>query len=214
MEIIINLKTYKYGKDVLKLVKEIEKVGKNFIVGVQPADIYMISKKTKLKIYSQHVDYFEPGRATGFITPESVKGAGAVGVFLNHSEHLVDFQILKKTIQRCREVKLKTAVFSSGLKESKKIEKLKPDFLIYEPPELVAGNVSVSSSKPEVIEKISKKIKIPVLVGAGIKTKNDIEIAKKLGAKGVAFSSVITTSKNPKKVLKEFLGWFYIKLIL
>jgi triosephosphate isomerase (TIM) len=203
METIINFKTYNFGKKSLKLAKEIEKQNKNAIVGVQITDIYPISKNTKLQVYAQHSDCFTPGRATGFITPESIKGAGAVGVLLNHSEHPIDFPTLEKTIKRCKEIKLKTAVFASDLKASKKIESLKPDFLIYEPPELVAGNISVSDSKPEIIKQISGKIKLPVLVGAGIKTKKDIDVALSLGAKGIALSSAITTSKNPKKVMKQ-----------
>jgi triosephosphate isomerase (TIM) len=199
---IINFKTYKYGKDSLKLAKIIEKVSKEIIVGIQPSEIYFISENTKLKVYSQHVDFYEPERATGFLTPESLKSMGAVGVFLNHSEHPVNFEILKKTMNRCKKLNLKTAVFASDLSSAKKIEKLKPDFMIYEPPELVGGNISVSTSKPELIKKISRKIKVPFLVGAGIKTKEDIERSLEFGAKGIAVSSVITTAKNPEKKLR------------
>ena len=38
-------------------------------------------------------------------------------------------------------------VFVKDIKQAKEIEKLHPDFLIYEPPELVAGNISVSYIK-------------------------------------------------------------------
>jgi triosephosphate isomerase (TIM) len=205
MEIIINFKTYKFGKDVLDLAKQMEKINKNIIIGVQPTDIYLISKNTELKVYSQHVDSIEPERATGFITPESVISAGAVGVFLNHSEHPIKFEILKKTIQRCKDVGLKTAVFASSLEESKKIEELNPNYLIYEPPELVAGNISVSNSKPEMIKKISKEIKMPFLVGAGIKTSEDVKKSIELGASGFAISSAITKSENPGEVLRELI---------
>jgi triosephosphate isomerase len=44
------------------------------------------------------------------------------------------------------------------------------------------------------------------LVGAGIKDNNDLKIAIRLGASGIALSSAITTSKNPGKVLRELLG--------
>ena len=40
---------------------------------MQASDIYEITKKTKLKVYAQHVDYFLPGRNTGYILPEAVK---------------------------------------------------------------------------------------------------------------------------------------------
>lgn len=206
--IIINFKTYKQGKEVLKLAKIIEKFskkGKEIIVGVQATDIQAVSKKTKLKVYSQHVDYFEPGRYTGFILPEAIKKNGAEGVFLNHSEHKLKISLIKKTILRCKETKLKTAVFASNLREAKKIDKFNPDIIIIEPPELVAGDISVSKAKPELIEKISRNLKNDFLVGAGIKTKQDAVIAYKLGSKGIAVSSAITLSKNPEKKLKELI---------
>jgi len=204
--VIINLKTYQQGKADLKLAKEIERFNKNVIVGVQASDIYEIVKKTKLKVYSQHVDFYKPGRYTGYILPEAVKVDGAKGTFLNHSEHKLKLDIIKKTVKRCREVGLKVAIFASNLSEAKKIKSLKPDYLIYEPPELVAGDISVSKAKPDLIKKISKSLKYPFIVGAGIKTKEDVQIAIKLGAKGIAVSSAITKAKNPEKALQELLG--------
>jgi len=203
--IVINLKTYKQGSDVVRLAKIAQDVDKNIILGVQPSDIFEIAKKTRLKVYSQHVDYFEPGRYTGYVLPEAVKKAGAVGSFLNHSEHKLKFEVLKKTIIRCKKISLKTMVFAGSLKEAKKIEKLKPDYLIYEPPELVAGKISVSEAKPALIKKISKNLKMKFLVGAGIKSSGDLKIASEMGASGIAFSSVFTKTKNPSKILRSLI---------
>jgi len=203
--IIINFKTYKQGKDVIKLAKALEKVRKDIIIGVQASDVYEITKAVKLKVYAEHVDPYKPGRYTGFVIPEAVKKDGAIGSFLNHSEHALDFKTIKKTVKRCKQVGLKTAVFAKDLKQAVKIKKLKPDYLIYEPPELVAGKVSVSTSKPEIIEKIAKKLKMPFLVGAGIKTREDVKTSLKLGASGIAVSSAITKAKNPGKALRKLI---------
>jgi len=203
--VVINLKTYKQGKAAITLAKAIEKVDKNIIVGVQATDIYEITKATKLKVYSQHVDYQEPGRNTGFILPEAIKKDKAVGSFLNHSEHKLSSRIIKKTIKRCKKGGLKTLVFAASLREAKKIKKMKPDYLVIEPPELVGGKISVSKAKPELIKNISKKLKTKFLVGAGIKNNEDLKIAMKLGASGIALSSAITKAKNPGKKLRELL---------
>ena len=112
---------------------------------------------------------------------------------------------LKKTIERCRKVKLKILVFASNLKEAEKIQKLKPDYLVIEPPELVGGKKSVSKEKPELISKIKSKIKMKFLVGAGVHTHEDVIIACKLGAAGIAVSSAITKAKNPEKKLRELI---------
>jgi len=203
--IIINFKTYKQGKTAIKLAKEIRKVSEEIIIGVQASDIYEIVKTTKLRVFSEHVDFYEPGRHTGYIIPEAVKKDGAKGSFLNHSEHKLKLEVLKKTVARCKKVGLKTAVFASSLKEAKKIKSLKPDYLIIEPPELVAGKISVSEARPDLIKKISKELKCPFIVGAGIHSKKDLEIAMKLGASGIALSSAITTARNPSKKLRELL---------
>ncbi|MCK5320971.1 triose-phosphate isomerase [Candidatus Pacearchaeota archaeon] len=202
---MVNFKTYKQGSDAVNLAKKIERVDKNILVGVQASDIYEIVKKTKLKVYSQHVDYLETGRATGFVLPEAVKSDKAVGSFLNHSEHKLKFDVLKKTIKRCNAVGLKSVVFASSLKEALKIEKLKPNYLVIEPPELVGGKLSVSESKPELIEKIKKKLKMKFLVGAGIHSFEDVKIAMRLGASGIAVSSAICNVKNPEKKLRELV---------
>ncbi len=205
--IVINLKTYQQGEKSVKIAKEIERVDKNVILGVQASDIYEIAKKTKLKVYAQHVDPFEPGRNTGYILPEAVKKDKAVGTFLNHSEHKLTLDVIKKTIARCKKIKLKTMVFVKDIKQAKEVEKLNPDFLIYEPPELVAGNISVSTAKPEIIKNLAKKLKktTKFLVGAGIKTKEDITTSMKLGASGIAVSSAITQAKEPGKKLKDLM---------
>lgn len=205
MIVVINFKTYKQGKKAIELAKKIEKIDKKIILGVQAGDICEINKAVKNPIYAQHVDYKKKGRATGFILPESIKSDKAKGTFLNHSEHKLSFRILKKTMKRCKKSGLKTLVFASSVKEAKKIERLKPDYLVYEPPELVGGKKSVSKSKPEVIENMNKRIKMKFLVGAGIKTNEDVKIALKLGASGIAISSAITKAKNPGKVLKELV---------
>jgi len=204
--VIINFKTYKQGKAVLKLAKDISKIDKKVILGVQAEDIYEISKKVKNPIYSQHVDYFKPGRYTGYILPEAIKKDKAKGSFLNHSEHRISFSVLKKTIKRCKKIKLKTIVFAENLKEAQKIERLEPDYLIIEPSELVGGKKSVTKAKPELITNIKKKLKTKFLVGAGIKTNEDVKIAMKLGASGVAISSAITKAKNPGKKLRELIN--------
>jgi len=203
--VIVNFKTYRQGMAAIRLAREVQKFSKDIIIGVQATDIYETTKATKLKVYSEHVDYQEPGRNTGYILPEAVKADKAKGVFLNHSEHRLKLRIIKKTVKRCNQVGLKTAIFAASLKEAKKIKKLKPDYLIIEPPELVAGKISVSKAKPGLIANIAKKLKYPFLVGAGIKTAEDVKIAMKLGAKGIAISSAITKARNPAKKLRELL---------
>lgn len=207
--IIINLKTYKTLEGNLKLAKKIEKSSKKIMIAAQPSDIYLLSRKVKNPILAQHVDPFEPGRNTGYITAKAIKEAGAVGTFLNHSEHKLKLNDIKKTINICKRLKLKTIVFSDNINEGKNLARFKPDYIAIEPRELVAGNVSVSKAKASLIKDSVKQIKCNILVGAGIKSREDVKIAKKLGAKGVLASHNIVKAKNTSKMLKDWLSVYY-----
>jgi triosephosphate isomerase len=204
--IVVNLKTYQHGVKSVRLCKKIAEVDKNIIVGCSALDVYRVRKETGLKVFCQHVDFMKEGRSSGFILPEGVKGNGGAGVFLNHSEHPLDWKVLKITIARCKRLKLKTLVFVGDLKEALRIEKLGVDFICIEPAELVGGSVSVSSARPELIREIGKRLRVPFLVGAGVHSYEDVEVACKYGASGVALSSAVTTARNPKKVLKGLIG--------
>ncbi len=90
------------------------------------------------------------------------------------------------------------------------IAKLNPDFITIEPPELIGGDISVSKANPEIIKKsvdIVRKIspKAMVLCGAGIKTKEDVEKAIQLGAKGVLVASGVVKIKNLEETMEELL---------
>ena len=204
--IVINLKTYQHGARAVALCRKIVRADKDIVVGCSPLDLYRVSKETGLKCYCQHVDFMNEGRNSGFVLPEGVKGNGGVGVFLNHSEHPLEWKVLRKSILRCRKIGLKVLVFAGDLREAKRIEKLGVDYVCIEPAELVGGKVSVSSARPELIRDIGKKLKCKFLVGAGVHSAEDVEVAVKYGASGVALSSAVTTAKNPEKILRRLVG--------
>lgn len=201
--IIINLKNYKIGNQVIELAKKIEKY--DIIIAVPAVNIKEISEKINLNVYSQHVDY-QKEKSTGFIIPESIKKAGASGSLLNHSEHPIKMNYIKRTIERCNKLNLKIIVFVSNLKEAKKVKKFKPYAIAYEDPKLIATGKSITKHKTNDIRKFVKLLKnsktIP-LCGSGISSIHDYKEALKLGCKGVLVSSIIAKSKNLDKFLKE-----------
>lgn len=213
--LVINFKTYKKatGKNALELAKKIKKADKNAIITAQVGDIEELSK-TKLKIYSQHVDNAEPGKTTGFITVEDVKTEGASGTLLNHSEHPLVFDVLKKTQKRCREKKLKTIICVKSLREVKKILNLSPEMIAFEVPELIASGKAISKFKSSSVKKFSEIVKsynkknktqIKALCGAGISTAEDVKAALDLGCRGILVSSAVVNSRNPEKLVREML---------
>lgn len=209
---VINFKCYKEGtgENALKLAKALEKVSKKerkkVILAVQPADIFRVSKEVTLPIFSQHIDNIGYGAYTGSILPESVRRAGAKGTLLNHSEKRIPLNLLESYIRRAKEAKLKVIVCCENASEVKKIAnfEVKPDFIAVEPKELIGGNVSVSKAKPDLIKKsVENAEDIPLLCGAGIKSREDVIIAKRLGAKGVLIASGIVRSRKPGDALRE-----------
>ena len=204
--IIINIKNYKVGKEVLELVRTIDIYCNKAIVAVPPLEIKTVVKETSVPVYAQHVDYQEKGKSTGYLVPEAILEAGATGSLLNHFEHRMIFAKLKKTVERCKEVGLKTIVCAANLTEVKKIIKLKPYALAFEDPKLIASGRSITEEKTNEIKefvKLLENTEIISLCGAGITTGKDVAEAIILGCKGVLVSSVVASSQQPEKFLKE-----------
>ena len=208
--IVINFKTYQsaVGPNALKLARLAESVSKNIIVCVQSTDILSVSKSTNLTVFAQHIDPVSFGSNTGFILPESVKYAGAKGTLINHSEHRLDISVIKAILKRAKELKLKTIVCAKDAEESARLSRLGPDYIAMEPPELIGGDISVSTANPDMIRDTFNLVKkanpsVKILVGAGVKTSEDVKRSIELGADGVLLASGVTKAKNKTKVLKD-----------
>ena len=215
--IIVNFKTYEQsiGNNALKLAKICEKVAKdtkaNIAVAVQTADIYRISKEVFIPVLAQHIDNVDYGQFTGHTLADSVKQAGAIGTLLNHSEHRLSLDIIKEIIKKNKNLEIVCCAPTSEI--SAEIAKFNPSFIAVEPPALIGGDISVSTAQPELITNTVNKVKqiadIPVLCGAGVKTKQDVKIAIELGAKGILLASGVTKAKDPEKVLKELVNGLF-----
>lgn len=212
--IFVNFKTYEKGTgvDAISLAKILEEVSHEtqikIIPVVQATDVREVTQTIGLEVWTQHIDPVEFGAHTGDILAEAVYEDGAMGTFLNHSERkFTNFEELKVAKHRAEKVGLKTLIFAGDIEELKRIVELKPTFVSYEPPELVGSKTtSVTEAKPEVIAKaveIASGANLPLIVGAGIKSEEDVRVSLRLGATGFAIASSIVTSEDPKK---ELLG--------
>ena len=212
--IVVNFKTYKESTaaNAEKLAKICEKVsnskGIQIAAAVQVADIYRVSLKTKIPVLSEHMDYGGEGAFTGSVTAEDIKFNGASGTLINHSEDRMPMGEIKRTIERARENGLASVVCAETADEAEVIAGYGPDFIAIEPPELIGGDISVSTANPELIKDTVMRVKkiadIPVLCGAGVKTGHDVKVAHKLGADGILVASGVTKAKNPEEILNEF----------
>lgn len=217
--LFINFKTYEQGsgQKAISLTRILEEVATEtqikIIPVVQIIDAEMVVNSTRLEVWIQHIDPISYGAHTGWVLPEEAVRAGVKGVFLNHSEHKFnDWEFLVKAVARCKEVDLKTLVFAEDVKELEKVLLLRPDFASYEPPELVGSTeTSVAQAKPEIIQEatgLSKKAGIPLIVGAGIHSIDDVRKSLELGAAGFAVATDVVKAEDPKKELLELVGGF------
>ncbi len=210
--LVINLKTYPEGtgNNAHALLKAAEEVSdNNVILAVQAIDIRYLSEHSKIPIFAQHIDPFEEGNRTGSITAQAIKDAGAKGTLINHSEKRIPSEQIGKTVEICRKHGLKTIICAESPEEAEKLSKYNPDYIAIEPPELIGGDISVSTAKPEVITNTVERIKhIHVLCGAGVKNENDSRIAVKLGSRGLLVASGIVKSKDQKKAIQDLLNGF------
>ena len=213
--ILINFKTYQeaIGNKGIILAEKLSKVrNKDYEIAIAPSALLLktIADKVKIKVYSQHADPISSGAHTGSISLDELKLMGVEGTLLNHSEKKIPFDELKQTVELCRKKGLKVIVCASNLAEVRKTAELKPDFLAYEPKELIGGEVSVTKARPEIILEAVKLVKelsrnTKVICGAGVHSKEDIGQALLLGTKGVLIGHSVPKAKNPERFLKEML---------
>lgn len=210
--IIVNFKTYAEatGDKAVELAKICEKVAKKtnkeIILVPQTADIYRVSKAVKLKIFAQHVDPVDFGSNTGHILIDAVKKAGAVGTLINHSENRIPLQKIKDIVEKCKHRMFTSLVCAQDAEEVEEVSRLEPNYVAFEPPELIGGDISVSTAKPEVITKsveVAGLRNVPLIVGAGVKNSADVKIATDLGSKGVLVASGIVKAENPEKAVED-----------
>lgn len=214
--IFLNFKTYKEatGEACLKLTKTASEVAKGqgikIVVCPQEVDLRKTLEIEGVSVWAQHVDTQSRGKSTGWFPTEVAKEAGAEGVLLNHSEHKLSTGELGETLSKAKEAGLSTLVFADTPEEARAISQFKPDYIGYEPPELIASpDTSVAKAKPEVIRNVVAQLPdSKIIVGAGIKDSQDVKVSLELGAIGVGLSSAFVLADKPKEVLTDLAKGF------
>ena len=212
--LLINFKAYDVatGDAAVELAKKCEKVaqetGKKIVLVVQAVDIQKVSEAVSLEVWAQHVDEVEQGAKTGHILIEAVKSAGAKGTILNHSENRILRSKIEAVVARCKELNFPVLVCAQNAEEVGEIAALKPDFVAYEPPELIGGDISVSTAKPEVIEdSLQQAGSVPLIVGAGVKNSKDVKVSIEMGSKGILVASGVVKADDVEAAVKDLVEY-------
>ncbi len=209
--IMVNYKTYSQsiGDSGLELTKKIEKnANASWAVCPQPVDIRTVKEETEIPVFSQHIDAVKPGSNTGHILIDAMVDAGVEGTLINHSENRLKLSEIDEIVTMCKEKGLTTVVCANNPATSAAAAALKPDFVAYEPPELIGGDISVSTAKPEVVREAVERVKavdpeVKVLCGAGVKNGEDVKKALELGTVGVLLASGLVKSDDLEGVIRD-----------
>lgn len=215
--VIVNYKAYPscIGKKAVEITTALARAAEGqrvtLAVAPQAADIARVAGSTSLVVLAQHVDSVKPGNGTGTTVVESVLEAGALGSLLNHAERRLTLAEVEACVLRLRAAGLAQVVCTNTPGATRAAAAFSPDFLAIEPPELIGGTVSVTSSDPGIVRDSVKAAKevapnVRVLCGAGVKTGDDLAAALDLGAAGVLLASAVTTSNQPGKALADLLS--------
>lgn len=200
----IGPKSYLYGDDILEFAIAADKASEKYKVDIiftcPVVDIRRVRENTKyIHVFAPHMDPIRPGRGLADTLPESLVAAGAEGVMLNHVEKPLDFDTLKETIERAKELELTSIVCADSMADASKIAALKPDIIVCEPSELIGTGVSVG---PEYVTAAMDAVKnvdkdILVLTAAGISNGEDVYNTVIAGADATGSSSGVVKGGLP-----------------
>lgn len=215
--IVLNMKTYieATGIKALEIAKLMDKIssesGVNMAVAVQSIDIKECSENISIPVFAEHFDPIKPGSHTGWTLPDAVKIAGAKGSLINHSEHRLQLADIDLCITLAKHLNLDQIVCSNNISTSKAIAALFPNFIAVEPPELIGGDISVTTADPDIVSGSVKSVMevdntVKVLCGAGVKNGRDVAKAIELGSVGVLLASGIIKSKNKEKAIRNLIS--------
>lgn len=211
--IIVNFKLYQQavGAKALELAKIHDRVAKetgaSIGIAVNAIDLVNVVGFVDLPVFAQHVDCAGYGSSTGKVIPEMVKQLGCYGTLLNHAEYPIDNEQIAKTLEKCKELGLCVVACAESSERAAEINEFDPDFIAVEPPELIGGDVSVSTASPNVVEESARIVGSgKLLVGAGVKTGADVRLSLKLGACGVLLASGVTKAEDPYAVLMDLVS--------
>jgi triosephosphate isomerase len=217
--IVVNFKGYDEasGEAGLNLAQLCETVSSetqhSIVVAPQMVDLALMVKTLNIPVFAQQIENVKLGSCTGHITPESVAKCGSAGTLLNHSENRVKLADIDMLIQRAKDLNLETIVCTNNLGVTKACAELGPDYVAIEPPELIGGDISVTTADPDIVRFAVAEVKkinpdIGVLCGAGVKTAQDVKMALELGTVGVLLASGVTKASDPKKALLDLASGF------
>ena len=205
--IVVNFKTYEtaMGAKAVELAKAMERASNSnvrMVAVVSAFDLHSVQQAAPtLEVWSQHLDPVGKGSFTGWLQPDNAIERGAKGTIIEHVKELMNQLPSSFPICAC----------AADVDEAHQLAELGPTFIAVEPPELIGGDISVTTADPTIVSDTVTAVQsinpdVRVLCGAGVKDGDDVRTAVELGAHGVLLASGVTKAKNVEDVLANLVA--------
>ena len=214
--IVVNFKTYAtaMGKKAVELAQAMERASRDhvrMVAVVSAFDLHAVKKAApSLEVWSQHLDPVGQGSFTGWLQPENAIERGSQGTIINHAEHKVNIDHVQRLMEQLPDGFLMCAC-AADVEEAHRLAELGPTFIAVEPPELIGGDISVTTADPAIVSDTVNAVRninpdVRVLCGAGVKDGKDVKTAVELGAHGVLLASGVTKASDLDAVLADLVS--------
>ena len=213
--VVVNFKTYQtaQGASAEELARALASVETEarVVAAVSALDLSkVIEAAPGLEVWCQHLDPVGFGSNTGWIHPSTAIERGAAGTLINHAEHKVSIEHVAMLLDQLPD-DFTVCACAADIEEAQALAALVPTFVAVEPPELIGGDVSVTSADPSIVSGTAEAVRgvaeeVGVLCGAGVKTGKDVAKAMDLGTSGVLLASGVTMSEDPGAALRDLVS--------
>ncbi len=213
--VVVNFKTYHTAhgasaEDLARAMASIE-TDARMIAVVSAFDLSaVVAAAPNLEVWCQHLDPVGFGSNTGWLHPATAIERGASGALINHAEHKVSLEHVAMLLEQVPD-DFEICACAADIEEARALAALEPSFVAVEPPELIGGDVSVTSADPEIVSGTAQAVMdvsevVGILCGAGVKSGSDVSKAIHLGTSGVLLASGVTKSDDPTSSLKDLVS--------
>ena len=212
--IVVNFKTYstalaEHAETLGKFMADVE-TNARMVAVTSAFDLHSVSAISGLEVWAQHLDPVGQGSHTGWLEPQTAIARGASGTIINHAEHKVSIDHVRDLMAMLPDG-FPICACAADVAEARALADLGPTFIAVEPPELIGGDISVTTADPAIVSDTVAAVKevnsnVRVLCGAGVKNGKDVATAISLGAEGVLLASGVTKAVNPMGVLQDLVS--------
>lgn len=213
--VVVNFKTYEtaHGLSAENLARAMGGLESDarIVAVVSAFDLSSVVKiAPNLEVWTQHLDPIQFGSNTGWLHPDTAIERGAKGTLINHAEHKVSIEHVAMLLDQVPE-NFTVCACAANTEEAEALAALEPTFVAVEPPELIGGEISVTSADPKIVTGTVDVVRdistnVGILCGAGVKNGSDVSMALELGTSGVLLASGVTKSPDPIDALNDLIS--------